>query len=83
MPLDKGGRRNPSDAALYARPTTFDDGATIQTPRFDRLKLRAADTVAGPAVIVQQNSTTIVPPGFVATVMKLGDLVIARAGQEG
>lgn len=82
-PLDKGGRRNPSEAALYARPTTFDDGATIQTPRFDRLKLRAADTVAGPAVIVQQNSTTIVPPGFVATVMKLGDLVIARAGQEG
>jgi hypothetical protein len=33
-------------------------------------------------VVVQQNSTTIVPPGFVATVMKLGDLVIARASQE-
>ena len=61
----------------------FQQDQTIQTPRFDRLKLRAADTVAGPAVIVQQNSTTIVPPGFVATVMKLGDLVIARAGQEG
>lgn len=77
--LDKGGRRNPSEAALYARPTTFDDGETIQTPRFDRLKLRAQDIVVGPAVIVQQNSTTIVPPGFAATVMKLGDLVIARA----
>ncbi len=76
--LEKGGRRNPSEAALYARPTTFDDGETIQTPRFDRMKLRAQDTVVGPAVIVQQNSTTIVPPGFVATVMKLGDLVIAR-----
>ena len=25
-PLEKGGRRNPSEAALYARPTTFDDG---------------------------------------------------------
>ena len=80
--LDKGGRRNPSEAALYARPTTFDSGETIQTPRFDRLKLRAEDTVVGPAVVVQQNSTTIVPPGFVATVMKLGDLVIARASQE-
>lgn len=81
--LDRGGRRNPSEAALYARPTTFDDGETVQTPRFDRMKLRAQDTVVGPAVIVQQNSTTIVPPGFTATVMKLGDLVIARAGQEG
>ena len=81
-PLEKGGRRNPSDAALYARMTTFDDGQTIQTPRFDRMKLRAQDVVAGPAVIVQQSSTTIVPPGFEAVVMKLGDLVIARAAQE-
>lgn len=80
--LDKGGRHNPSEAALYARPTTFDDGQTIQTPRFDRMKLRAQDTVAGPAVIVQQNSTTIIPPGYVATVMKLGDLVISRAAGE-
>lgn len=80
--LEKGGRRNPSEAALYARPTTFDDGETIQTPRFDRMKLRSQDTIAGPAVIVQQNSTTIVPPGFVATVMKLGDLVIARTDGE-
>ena len=81
-PLEKGGRNNPSEAALYARPTTFDDGQTIQTPRFDRMKLKAGDTVTGPAVIVQQNSTTIVPPGFVSQVMRLGDLVISRDTQE-
>lgn len=81
-PLDKGGRRNPSEAALFARATTFDDGSTIQTPRFDRMKLRALDIVAGPAIIVQQNSTTIIPPGFEANVMKLGDLVISRTPQE-
>ncbi|MFN7224403.1 MAG: hydantoinase/oxoprolinase family protein [Paracoccaceae bacterium] len=81
-PLEKGGRRNPSEAALYARATTFDDGATIQTTRFGRMKLRAEDVVAGPAVIVQQNSTTIVPPGYEAKVMKLGDLVISRTLQE-
>ncbi|MDP2083062.1 MAG: hydantoinase/oxoprolinase family protein [Pseudotabrizicola sp.] len=81
-PLEKGGRRNPSEAALYARATTFDDGATIQTTRFDRMKLRAEDVVTGPAVIVQQNSTTIVPPGYQARVMKLGDLVIDRTHQE-
>ncbi len=80
--LDKGGRNNPSEAALYACPTTFDDGLTIQTPRFDRMKLRAGDTVSGPAVIVQQNSTTILPPGFVALVMRLGDLVISRDTKE-
>jgi N-methylhydantoinase A len=81
-PLEKGGRNNPSEAALYARPTTFDDGQTIQTPRFDRMKLKAGDTVTGPAVIVQQNSTTILPPAYVAVVMRLGDLVISRDTQE-
>jgi len=81
-PLPMGGRNNPSEAALYARPTTFDDGRTLQTPRYDRLKLKADDTVTGPAVIVQQNSTTILPPGYSAVVMRLGDLVISRDPQE-
>lgn len=80
--LDEGGRVNPSDAALYARPTTFDDGVTLPTTRFDRMKLKAGDTVTGPAVVVQQNSTTIVPPGFTAKVMKLGDIVISRGSVE-
>jgi N-methylhydantoinase A len=80
--LETGGRNNPSEAALYARPTTFDDGRTIQTPRFDRMKQKADDTITGPAVIVQQNSTTIIPPGHVARVMRLGDLVINRDLQE-
>jgi N-methylhydantoinase A len=46
------------------------------------MKLKAGDTVTGPAVIVQQNSTTIVPPGFVSQVMRLGDLVISRDTEE-
>jgi N-methylhydantoinase A len=46
------------------------------------MKLKAEDTVTGPAVIVQQNSTTILPPGYVARVMRLGDLVISRDAQE-
>ena len=80
--LEKGGRRNPSEAALYARPTTFDDGQTLQAPRYDRMKLKADDTVTGPALIVQQNSTTLLPPGYTAVVMRLGDLVISRNTQE-
>ena len=48
------------------------------TPRYDRMKLLAADTVSGPAIITQHNSTTIVPPGFAATVLGHGDLRIAR-----
>lgn len=77
--LAQGGRTDPADAALMVRPTTFDDGTTRPTPRYDRMKIRAGDRITGPALIVQQNSTTLVPPGWVATAMRLGDLVIARS----
>ena len=77
-PLPKGGRRNPAEAALYARPTTFDDSETLDTPRFDRGKLKADDSITGPAIIVQQNSTTVIPRGYTSVVMALGDIVISR-----
>ena len=76
--LEKGGRRNPAEAALYSRLTTFDDGQTLETPRFDRSKLKADDVVTGPAIVTQQNSTTVIPKGYTALVMRLGDIVISR-----
>ena len=79
--LDKGGRRNPSDAALYSRLTTFDDGQTLETPRYDRSKLKADDVVTGPAIVTQQNSTTVIPKGYTAQVMRLGDIVISRTAE--
>jgi len=80
--LEHGGRRNPSDAALYSRPTTFDDGEMLETTRYLRSKLKADDIVTGPAIIVQQNSTTIVPHEFTATVMQRGDIVVRRSSEE-
>ncbi|MEM9147334.1 MAG: hydantoinase/oxoprolinase family protein [Pseudomonadota bacterium] len=77
--LAKGGRENPSDALMYTRDTIFDDGAATETPRYDRMKLLAEDQVSGPAIITQHNSTTIVPPGYIATVLGHGDMRIARA----
>jgi len=76
--LEKGGRANPEDAVLYTADTVFDDGVPTPTPRYDREKLKASDTVDGPAIITQHNSTTILPPGYVATVLGYGDIRIAR-----
>ena len=76
--LPKGGRVNPSEAKLYVRETVFDDGAAHPTPRFARQKLLAEDRVEGPALIVQHNSTTLVPPGYVASVLSHGDMRVAR-----
>ena len=76
--LAKGGRKNPAEAVLYRRRTVFDSGEALETPRYERGKLLADDTVAGPALVIQHNSTTIVPPGYVATVLEYGDMRIER-----
>ncbi|MCD2471358.1 hydantoinase/oxoprolinase family protein [Jiella sp. MQZ9-1] len=76
--LAEGGRANPDDALLHVRKTVFEDGVPVDTPRYDRTKLLARDTVAGPALITQHNSTTLVPPGFLATVLAHGDIRITR-----
>lgn len=78
--LEKGGRRNPEDAVMYTRRTVFDDGSSLDTPRYQRGKLLADDTVEGPALIIQHNSTTLVPPDWVARVATHGDIVIAKEG---
>lgn len=62
------GSGDAADALLYSRPTTFDSGQTLDTPRYERSRLRAGQTVAGPAIIVQHNSTSLVPPGYDASV---------------
>ncbi len=76
--LPKGGRTNPSEALVYTRETVFDDGSALQTPRYARGQLLADDRVTGPAIVVQHNSTTIVPPGYVAHVLSHGDMRVAR-----
>jgi N-methylhydantoinase A len=76
--LEIGARKNPKAAELYVRDTVFDDGRRMATPRFDRGKLMAQDQISGPALVVQHNSTTLVPPGYVATVLSHGDMRVAR-----
>ena len=38
----------------------------------------AAAQFAGPALVIQHNSTTMIPPGYGATVLDHGDMLIRR-----
>ena len=66
------------EAYLYSRETTFDDGESVSTPRYDRLKLRAGHRVPGPALLIQHNSTILVPPRYQCEVGAHGNLLIRR-----
>ncbi|MFT9090302.1 MAG: hydantoinase/oxoprolinase family protein [Gluconacetobacter sp.] len=76
---------SPQRALAYVRPTVFDDGRTCDTPRYDRTRLRAGDRIMGPAILIQHNATTLVPPGYVAEMLEHGNtrLMALPAQKEG
>lgn len=78
-PLRKAGPTDVADAFLYDRETVFDDGSTHVTPRLDRGKLGAGARVEGPAILIQHNSTTLLPPGYTAEVQDYGSLRLSKA----
>ena len=49
---------------------------SVDTPTYDRASLLAENRIAGPALIEEYASTTVVHPGDVVTVDAFGDLVI-------
>jgi N-methylhydantoinase A len=78
--IDKAANETLADAPLYSRQTTFDDGQTLDTPRYDRGRFKAGHRIAGPAILIQHNSTTLLPPGYVAEVAEFGNLHLRRVG---
>ncbi|HJP10349.1 MAG: hydantoinase/oxoprolinase family protein [Arenicellales bacterium] len=77
--LDEAGGSTVEDALLYHRETVFDDGRAVQTPRYDRDRLRAGHTLTGPSIVIQHNSTILIPPGYVAHTGVFGNLTIERS----
>ena len=67
--LAHGGRANPKTAELYTRDTVFDDGKASRRRATSAQSCSPTMSSAGPALIVQHNSTTLVPPGYSASVL--------------
>jgi N-methylhydantoinase A len=60
-----------------ARPVhAWSEGA--QTPVYDRKSLAAGQTVAGPAIIEERETTTAIPPGWSATVDQIGCIIAGK-----
>ena len=59
------------------RPAYFPvSGGFVPTPVLDRAALRPGDTVAGPALIEERESTLVLPPGARATCDAALNLVV-------
>jgi N-methylhydantoinase A len=62
-------------ALMGTRPVYF-DGSFQETRIYNRELLQAGDTFAGPAIVSEYSSATLLPPGDVLRVDGLGNLVI-------
>lgn len=61
--------------ALKARRKAYFDG-WHDTPIYDRVKLASGNRIAGPAIIEQMDSTTVVHPGHEAQIDRFGNIII-------
>ncbi|HEV7414056.1 MAG TPA: hydantoinase B/oxoprolinase family protein [Casimicrobiaceae bacterium] len=56
----------------------YTGGAWHQAPVYARAELRPGDAIAGPAVVAERNATTVIEPGWRATLTARDHLVLER-----
>ncbi|HET9046229.1 MAG TPA: hydantoinase B/oxoprolinase family protein, partial [Casimicrobiaceae bacterium] len=56
----------------------FTDGAHCEAPVYDRDHLRPGDTIDGPAIVRERNATTVIEPGWRATLTPRDHVVLER-----
>ena len=72
------GNGDPS-AAKMRDHIVWMDGQEKAAVIYDRAKLRAGDTVSGPAIIIEMDSTTLVLDDHVADIDRFGNILINPA----
>jgi N-methylhydantoinase A len=63
-------------ALIEERNTWFASTGYVATPVYDRDKLSAGTHFAGPAIVEQMDTTTVVPPQAAVEIDRLGNLMI-------
>lgn len=75
--LPKGGEEPVAEANVGTAEVCFDVAeGPISCPVWDRSRLQAGNRIGGPSLVVERGSTTVIPPGCVATVSSYGNLLI-------
>ena len=74
--IAKGGAEPEAAAFRGKRPVYFASSGFVETPTYDRPALKAGNKIAGPALIEEHASTTVVHPGDLLEVDAYGDLVL-------
>ncbi len=79
IPKFERGDSNPSQAAVDQQRVYF-DGNFVTANIYDRALLEAGNRIAGPAVILQKDSTTVIHPGYTGEVDEYLSILIRPDG---
>ena len=77
LPEFSAAGRALADARVGQRRVAF-NGAFMETPVYDRVKLPPEATLEGPALVEEPGTTTVVPPAFRARADRHGNLILER-----
>ncbi len=77
--MPRPGEGSAASAMLGTQPMLLPEGE-VQAPIYQRALLGAGERVAGPAILVQLDATTLVQPGWSAEVLASGAVLLTRDG---
>ena len=66
--------------ARVGKQVIYADGADCDAAIYDRARLRAGDRIAGPAIVTEMDSTTLILPDHAGTLDKFGNILISPQG---
>lgn len=72
------GNGDPIDAKMRDHEVWM-EGAMHKAVIYDRAKLKQGDKIAGPAIVIEMDSTTLIETGCIATVDAVGNILINLA----
>lgn len=73
------GAGEDASGAVLRKDNAFFGGEWVETPIYDRAGLRPGNAVAGPAVVAQDDTTTVIEPGYKGAVDRYGNILIEEA----
>ncbi len=78
----KKGTSNPSAAVIDKKHTIWSGGKRLPAKIYDRSKLREGNVIAGPAVVTEFDSTTVILPDCQGVVDHVGSILITPKGMK-
>jgi len=69
-------------AAAVGKQKAYMDGKDYNTTVYDRAKLKAGNRVAGPAIVMEMDSTTVILPKHTGLVDRFGNILIYPDGHK-